>query len=324
MDSILVTGGAGYIGSHTAKALARAGFVPVTVDNLVHGHRWAVQWGPLEEGDISDAAFMDGVFSRHKPVAVMHFAAFIAVGESVADPEKYYANNVAGTLSLLAAMRRGGCGRIVFSSTAAVYGEPLAVPIAEDHPLAPVNPYGRSKLMIEQILRDFDAAYGTGSLCLRYFNAAGADPDGEIGEDHDPETHLIPLAVGAALGTRPPLSIFGDDYDTPDGTALRDYIHVTDLAEAHVLGVRRLLAGARSEAFNLGTGTGNSVREIVDAVARVSGREVPHRFGPRRAGDAARLVASSSAAMRALGWKPSYTDIETIVRTAWNWHSSRL
>ncbi|MBU1003363.1 MAG: UDP-glucose 4-epimerase GalE [Proteobacteria bacterium] len=323
MLPVLVTGGAGYIGSHTCKALARAGFAPVAVDNLVHGHEWAVKWGPLERGDIGDRVFLDDVFARHRPVAVLHFAAFIAVGESVADPQKYYANNVAGTLNLLGAMRAAECSRIVFSSTAAVYGEPLQVPIAEDHPLAPVNPYGRSKLMIEQMLRDFDQAYGTGSICLRYFNAAGADPDGELGEDHDPETHLIPLAVEAALGFRPPLKIFGDDYDTPDGTAVRDYIHVTDLADAHVLAVNRLLDSARTEAFNLGTGKGNSVREIVDAIQRASGREVPYDIAPRREGDAARLVASAEGAGTTLGWRPRYTDIETIVNTAWNWHSSR-
>lgn len=323
MLPVLVTGGAGYIGSHTCKALALAGFAPVAVDNLVNGHDWAVQWGPLERGDIADQAFLDDAFARHRPVAVLHFAAFIAVGESVADPQKYYANNVAGTLSLLGAMRRAHCPRIVFSSTAAVYGEPLHVPIAEDHPLAPVNPYGRSKLMIEQMLRDFDHAYGTGSICLRYFNAAGADPDGELGEDHDPETHLIPLAVQAALGSRPPLQIFGDDYDTPDGTAVRDYIHVTDLADAHVRAVNRLLDKVRTEAFNLGTGRGNSVREIVDAIERTSGRRVPHDFAPRREGDAARLVASAEGVKAALGWSPQYTDIETIVNTAWRWHASR-
>ncbi|BBD08002.1 UDP-glucose 4-epimerase GalE [Desulfovibrio ferrophilus] len=323
MLPVLVTGGAGYIGSHTCKALARAGFTPIAVDNLVHGHGWAVKWGPLEQGDIGDRAFMDRVFARYRPVAVLHFAAFIAVGESVADPQKYYGNNVAGTLTLLSAMRAAACERIVFSSTAAVYGEPMQVPIAEAHPLAPVNPYGRSKLMIEQMLRDFDHAYGTGSICLRYFNAAGADPDGELGEEHDPETHLIPLAVGAALGKRPPLKIFGDDYDTPDGTALRDYIHVTDLAGAHVLAVKRLLDGECSEAYNLGTGTGNSVREIVDAVHRVSGKEVPYDFAPRREGDAARLVASAEGAKAALGWQPKYTDIETIVKTAWRWHAAR-
>lgn len=324
MQNILVTGGAGYIGSHVCKALHQAGFTPVSVDNLSYGHRWAVKWGPLEEGDIADRAFLDAVFVRHKPVAVMHFAAFIAVGESVADPEKYYANNVAGTLSLLSAMRRADCGNIVFSSTAAVYGEPQGVPIAEDHPLAPVNPYGHSKLMIERMLADFGAAYGTRSVSLRYFNAAGADPDGELGEAHDPETHLVPLAILATLGQRPPLKVFGDDYDTPDGTAIRDYIHVADLADAHILALDRLLTGkAATEAMNLGTGNGNSVREVLDAVARVAGRPVPHEMAPRRAGDAARLVASSQHAQATLGWTPRRTDIGSIVETAWNWHASR-
>lgn len=324
MKTILVTGGAGYIGSHVCKALSAAGFTPVTVDDLSHGHPWAVKWGPLEQGDIADGAFLDAVFKRHAPAAVMHFAAFIAVGESVADPQKYYANNVGGTLSLLSAMRRAACGRIVFSSTAAVYGEPEAVPIAEDHPLRPVNPYGHSKLMIEQMLADFGVAYGTRSIALRYFNAAGADPDGELGEAHDPETHLVPLAVLATQGKRDPLKIFGDDYDTPDGTAIRDYIHVTDLADAHVLALHRLLDGkAATEAYNLGTGSGNSVREVLDAVARVAGRPVPHETAPRRAGDAARLVASSDLAQSTLDWRPNLTSIDTIVQTAWNWHASR-
>ncbi len=320
-DAILVTGGAGYIGSQTCKALAAVGYRPVTLDNLVYGHEWAVRWGELVKGDILDGAALDALFTAHAPKAVIHFAAYAYVGESVTDPQKYYRNNVAGSLSLLEAMLRHGCRRIVFSSTCATYGEPLEIPIPESHPQYPVNPYGWSKLMIEQMLRDFDAAYGLRHVALRYFNAAGADPDGELGEEHDPETHLIPLAVLAAQGKRGPLSVFGRDYPTPDGTAIRDYIHVADLAQAHVAALRFLLDEDRSEAINLGTGTGHSVQEVVDMVQEVGGRKVPTLDAPRRAGDPPALVAVADKARAVLGWEPSLPRLRDIIRTAWDWHA---
>jgi len=321
--TILVTGGAGYIGSHTCKALKKAGYTPVTLDNMVYGHDWAVKWGPLVRGDILNAADLDGVFSIYKPVGVLHFAAFAYVGESVQNPAKYYHNNVTGTLSLLDAMRRHGCGHIVFSSTCATYGVPQSLPIPEDHPQHPINPYGWSKLMIEQILRDYEHAYGLSHAALRYFNAAGADPDGEIGEDHDPETHLIPLVIHAALGLRKHIEIFGTDYDTPDGTAVRDYIHVTDLADAHVSAISRLLDKGASMMLNLGTGVGNTVRQVIEAVERVSGRTVPVKEGPRRAGDPPALYANAGGAGTLLGWTPRLSDIDATVETAWRWHEKR-
>lgn len=317
---VLVTGGAGYIGSQTCKALASSGYIPVSLDNMVYGHEWAVRWGDLVRGDILDAAVLDSVFSRYRPQAVIHFAAFAYVGESVTDPQKYYRNNVAGSLAVLEAMRRHGCRRIVFSSTCATYGEPREIPIPESHGQHPVNPYGWSKLMIEQMLKDFDAAYGIRHVALRYFNAAGADPDGEVGEDHEPETHLIPLAILAALGLRGPLSVFGRDYSTPDGTAVRDYIHVSDLARAHVDALAFLLAEDRSDAFNLGTGAGHSVARVVEMVERVGGAEVPRTDAPRRAGDPPALVAVADKARRVLGWRPELADLESIVKTAWDWH----
>jgi UDP-arabinose 4-epimerase len=319
-ETILVTGGAGYIGSHTCKALKKAGYEPVTVDNMVYGHEWAVKWGPLIKGDILDAPFLDRVFKEHAPKAVLHFAAFAYVGESVTNPEKYYRNNVTGTLSLLEAMRRAGCGRMVFSSTCATYGVPQKLPLTEDHPQAPINPYGASKLMIERILADFAVAYGTGSVCLRYFNAAGADVDGEIGEDHDPETHLIPLIVHAAMGLRQHIEIFGTDYDTPDGTAIRDYIHVNDLAAAHIDALHYLENGGQTTCVNLGTGVGNTVRQVIQAVEKAGGKPVPLKEGPRRAGDPYALFANAELAAKLLGWTPKYSDIETIVNTAWKWH----
>lgn len=320
---ILVTGGAGYIGSHACKALARAGYAPMVLDDLSSGHEWAVKWGPLVRGDIHDTALLDDLFARHRFAGVLHFAAFIQVGESVAEPAKYYENNTGGALRLLDAARRHGCRAVVFSSTAAVYGTPDSVPIPVSAPLRPENPYGRSKRMVEEILADFEAAYGLRHAILRYFNAAGADLEGEIGEEHAPETHLVPLAVLAALGKAPPLRLFGDDWDTPDGTPIRDYIHVTDLAEAHVLALRRILERDESLVCNLGTGQGNSVREIVAAVARVGGREVPHSVAPRRPGDPSRLVADPSAAEELLGWRPRITEIEEIVASAWRWHAQR-
>ncbi len=318
--TVLVTGGAGYVGSHACKALAAHGFVPVTYDNLSYGHEDSVRWGPLERGDLGDRTRLDEVIAAHRPAAIMHFAAFIAVGESVADPGRYYRNNVAGSLGLMEAARDQKIGAMVFSSTAAVYGIPEAVPIPEDAPKRPINPYGNSKWMVECMLRDFGAAHGLKSTALRYFNAAGADPDGETGERHEPETHLIPLALDAVAGNGRPLTVFGEDYATADGTCIRDYIHVSDLAEAHVAALEALLGGAAGNAYNLGTGKGFTVRQVLDAIEQVTGRAVPHSVGARRAGDPAALVADPSAANRDLGWQPKMSDLESIVATAWAWH----
>jgi len=318
---ILVTGGAGYVGAHACKALAAGGYRPVVYDNLVYGHEAAVKWGPLEAGELADRARLDEVIARYRPQAVMHFAAFTFVGESIADPGKYYRNNVAGTLSLLEAMRDQGIGKLVFSSTAATYGTPETVPIPESAAKAPINPYGHSKLAAEQMIADFGAAHGLRAAALRYFNAAGADADGEIGECHEPETHLIPLAMRAVTGDTPPLTVFGDDYPTPDGTCIRDYIHVSDLAAAHVLALGRLEQREGFDAFNLGTGAGASIREVLQAVEKVAGKPVPHAVGPRRAGDPAVLVSDPGKANRELGWTPFSSDLETIVSTAWAWHS---
>jgi UDP-glucose-4-epimerase GalE len=317
---ILVTGGAGYIGSHTAKFLAAAGHQPVVFDDLSQGHEWAVKWGPLERGSLADPTRIADVLAAHRVDAVVHFAANALVGESMTHPTKYFRNNTVGTLNLLDAMREAGVGTIVFSSTCATYGDPIRVPIDETHPQAPVNPYGESKLMVEKILRWYGEAYGLRWMALRYFNAAGADPDGEIGEDHDPESHLIPLVIGAARGTRPAVKIFGTDYPTPDGTAIRDYIHVMDLADAHLRALDRLGAGTPSQAINLGTGRGHSVREVVDTVARVSGRSVPAVESGRRAGDPPELVAAPERARDVLGWTCRYADLATIVQHAWAWH----
>jgi len=318
--NILVTGGAGYIGSHACKALAKAGYMPIAYDNLVYGHRWAVKWGPLEEGDITNRSRLDEVMEKYKPVAVMHFAAYAYVGESVEDPGKYYRNNVAGSLTLLEAMRDHGIDKFIFSSTCATYGNPESVPIGEKHPQCPINPYGASKLMIENILKDFDNAHGLRSISLRYFNAAGADPDGEIGEDHDPETHLIPLVLDAAAGIRSAITVFGNDYETPDGTCIRDYIHVTDLAEAHILALKALEKGARSTAYNLGNCQGFSVLEIISATESVTGMSVPKIIGKRRAGDPASLIGDYRKINEELGWEPKFTNLQVMVSTAWNWH----
>jgi UDP-arabinose 4-epimerase len=320
---VLVTGGAGYIGSHTCKELARAGYLPVTYDNLECGHEWAVRWGPLERGDIRDGARLAGVIARYRPTAAIHLAAHAYVGESVRDPARYYANNVAGTLSLLEALRASGVDQVVVSSTCATYGVPDRLPIDEEHTQRPVNPYGHTKRMIEQILRDYDAAYGLRHVVLRYFNAAGADPDAEIGEDHNPETHLIPLAIDVALRRRDALQIFGDDYPTPDGTAVRDYIHVVDLATAHVRALKLLEGQNASASFNLGTGCGYSVREIVAAVEQATGGKVTTCICPRRAGDPPALVAAPGRARELLDWQPSYSDLDTIVWSAVRWSRGR-
>jgi UDP-glucose-4-epimerase GalE len=323
MPTILVTGGGGYVGSHACKALAAAGCTPVVYDNLGRGHRELVRWGPLEVGDVCDGARLDEVFAKHRPEAVMHFAAFAYVGESVEDPALYYRNNVGGTLELLEAMRRAGVGALVFSSTCATYGVPDRMPITEGTPQRPINPYGTTKLVIEHVLRDFDAAYGLRSVSLRYFNAAGCDPDGEAGEIHDPEPHLIPRVLMAAAGELPQVDIFGTDYPTPDGTCLRDYIHVADLAQGHVQALDHLQRGGATTAVNLGTGRAFSVREVIAAAERVTGRRIQVRAGPRRPGDPPVLVADATRARTLFGFAPRFTEIEPIVATAWRWHTRK-
>lgn len=318
MKKVLVTGGAGYIGAHTSKLLAASGYEPVCYDNLSTGHADFVKWGPLEIGDLHDLEKLTRVISSYQPIAVIHFAASAYVGESIVKPLKYYRNNVGGTLSLLEAMRLSGLENIVFSSTCATYGTPTAKLLSESCPQIPINPYGHSKLLIEQILRDLSARVGLNHISLRYFNAAGADKDGEIGEKHDPEPHLIPLAIRSAIGG-PALKIFGTDFPTPDGTAVRDYIHVEDLGRAHILALEYLLAGGTSDFVNLGTGTGNSVREIETCLQRL-GVPVNSTDGPRRAGDPAFLVADATKAKQILEWQANYTEIEEILRTAINWH----
>jgi UDP-glucose-4-epimerase GalE len=323
MTAVLVTGGAGYIGSHTCKELARSGFLPIVYDDLRRGHREAVQWGPLEVGALDDLARLREVITRHRPIAVIHLAAYAYVGESMSDPAKYYANNVHGSLSLFEAMRESGLDVIVYSSSCATYGVPERVPIGEEAPQRPINPYGATKLMVERILHDFGAAYGFRWTALRYFNAAGASPEGDIGESHDPETHLIPRALMAAAGALDSLEIMGDDYPTPDGTAVRDYVHVVDIAHAHVLALRRLLAGGRSCALNLGTGRGCSVFEIVRAVERLTAASVPANVTPRRPGDPPVLVAETQRAAQELGFRPKYVDVVEVVETAWRWYVRR-
>jgi UDP-arabinose 4-epimerase len=318
-EVVLVTGGAGYIGSHACKALSEAGHIPVVYDNLSRGHREAVRWGAFEQGDLLDGERLRAVIREHAPTSVLHFAAFAYVGESVGDPGLYWRNNVVGSLSLLEAMRDTGVRRLVFSSTCATYGNPLEARITETHPQAPVNPYGQTKLAVEKMIDGFRLAHGLQAVALRYFNAAGCDPDGEIGEEHDPEPHLIPRALMAASGRVDALEIFGDDWQTRDGTCVRDYIHVRDLARAHVLALDALALGKAPAACNLGNGRGFSVREVVESVRRVTGLEVPHRIVPRRAGDPAELVGSAELARSALGWVPELPDLDAMVRTAWNW-----
>jgi UDP-glucose 4-epimerase len=324
--TILVTGGAGYIGSHAVLALKRAGYNAIVLDNLVYGHRDLVEkvlQVDLVVGDTSDRTLLDQLFTTHNIIAVMHFAAYAYVGESVTDPSKYYRNNVIGTQTLLEAMMAASVKKFVFSSTCATYGVPKAIPIPEEHPQNPINPYGASKLMVERILSDFDAAYDFKSVCFRYFNAAGADPTGLLGEDHNPETHIIPLVLLTALGLRESVSIFGTDYPTPDGTCIRDYIHVADLADAHVLGLKYLLQGGDSAVFNLGNGSGFSVKQVIETARVVTGKEIRVEECDRRPGDPPALVGSSDKARKILGWSPQYPDLRDIISHAWNWHQQR-
>ena len=317
---ILITGGAGYIGSHANKRLSLNGVGTVVFDNLVYGHREFARWGEFVEGDLSDRAALADLFDRYPITAVMHFAAYAYVGESVEKPAKYYRNNVGNVLNLLEEMRSHGVSTFIFSSTCATYGDPIEVPMAEDHPQRPVNPYGRSKLMVEEILRDYGAAYGLRYASLRYFNAAGADPDGEVGEWHEPETHLIPLVLDVALGVRESVKIFGTDYPTADGTCIRDYIHVTDLAEAHLLALEYLQRGGQSDVYNLGNGNGFSVREVIETATKITGRSIHAVEWQRRAGDPPALVGSSEKARKMLLWKPRFHELPMIIETAWAWH----
>lgn len=317
---VLVAGGAGYIGSHTCKALAQAGHTPIVYDNLRTGHAWAVKWGPLEHGDLNDAAALTAVMRRHQPEAVVNFAALAYVGESMKEPTLYYRVNVAGMITLLEAMRAHDVGSIVFSSSCATYGVPDRLPIVETMAQHPINPYGRSKLMAEELLRDACAAHGLGAVALRYFNAAGADRDGELGEEHDPEPHLIPLVLQTALGVRPSISVFGTDYETPDGTCIRDYVHVTDLASAHVAAVAACQPG-RFSAYNLGTGQGASINEVITRARGITGKAIAVEATARRAGDPPVLVADASLARTALHWSPRHSDLGDIITTAWRWMS---
>jgi UDP-glucose 4-epimerase len=316
---ILVVGGAGYIGSHMTKLLLDSGHEAVVVDNLSSGFRVAVPGGEFVKGDLCDRALLDGLISTRRFDGVMHFASFIQVGESVARPSEYYRNNVANTINLLDATVKHGVARLIFSSSAAIFGEPSRVPIDEDHAKVPTNPYGRSKWMVEQILADYERAYGLRHTCLRYFNAAGADPSGSLGERHEPETHLIPLTLQAASGRIASIKVFGRDYDTPDGTCIRDYIHVTDLCRAHLLAMERLMDGAASRAYNLGNGSGFSVKEVITAARRVTASPITVIEAPRREGDPARLVADAARAQRELGWRPQYAALDTIIAHAWAW-----
>lgn len=317
---MLVVGGAGYIGSHTCLDLANKGFKPVVYDNFSNGHREFVKWGPAEEGDIRDRARLDEVLAKHKPAAILHFAALIEVGESVKDPVAFYENNVIGTLTLLSAAQAAGVKAFVFSSTCATYGLPQSVPLDESHQQVPINPYGRTKYIVEQALADYGQYKGLRSVVLRYFNAAGADFEGRIGEWHTPETHAIPLAIDAALGRRQGFKVFGSDYDTRDGTCVRDYIHVLDLADAHVRAVEYLLRGGDSVALNLGTGTGTTVKELLGTIETVSNRPFPVEYVGRREGDSTTLVANNDKARDILGWSPQY-DLTEIIQSAWNWHA---
>ncbi|WP_170411065.1 UDP-glucose 4-epimerase GalE [Ruegeria arenilitoris] len=322
MTNILVTGGAGYIGSHACKALAQAGYTPVTYDNLITGWQDAVKFGPFEQGDLLDRARLDEVFAKYQPAAVMHFAALSQVGEAMSQPGRYWTNNVTGSLNLIEAAVAAGCMNFVFSSTCATYGEHDNVVLDEDTPQLPLNAYGASKRAIEDILHDFEAAYGLNHVIFRYFNVAGADPEGEVGEFHRPETHLVPLMLDAIDGKRDGLTVFGTDYDTPDGTCIRDYVHVCDLVDAHVLGLNWLEQGKGSRVFNLGTGSGFSVMEVIGHSKAVTNREVPYSIGPRRAGDCTKLVSGSVRAGQELGWTPKRSTLETMISDAWRWHQN--
>jgi UDP-glucose 4-epimerase len=320
MEKILVSGGAGYIGSHAVKQLVEEGYAVLVLDNLVYGHAEFVRGAELIVGDIGDVSLLDRIFTDHSIGSVMHFSAYAYVGESITNPAKYYQNNLAATLTLLEGMRKVGIPHFIFSSTCATYGNPLALPITEEHPQNPINPYGASKFMVERILKDYEVAYGLKSILFRYFNAAGADPSGEIGEWHDPETHLIPLVLDVAAGHRDSIRIFGTDYDTPDGTCIRDYIHVNDIARAHILGLKHLQAKQPGEAFNLGNGSGFSVREVIRAAEKLTGRTIRAQETPRRPGDPPVLVGSAEKAARLLGWKTDFSALEQILETAWRWH----
>ena len=317
---ILIVGGAGYIGSHINKELNKQGYKTVVFDSLVKGHQEAVKWGEFYQGDLENVEDIRGVFKKYPIEAVLHFAAFIEVGESVKDPQKYYKNNVANTLNLFQVMLENDVKKIIFSSTAATFGNPQYSPIDEKHPQTPINPYGQAKLMVEKILSDYDLAYGLKSVALRYFNACGADLDGEIGENHSPESHLIPLILDAALGKREDIKIFGTDYPTPDGTCVRDYIHVNDLAQAHILALKKLMDGGESDRFNLGNGSGFSVKQVIEVAKKVTGVDFKVTEVERRAGDPPELVADSTKAKQVLKWQPQYADLETIISSAWNWH----
>ena len=323
MTDILVAGGAGYIGSHTCLDLFNKGFTPIVYDNLSNGHPDFVKWGPFEQGDIRDRRRLDEVLRKHRPAAIIHFAAAIEVGESIRDPNAYYDNNVSGTITLLRAAQAAGIDKLVFSSTCATYGAPESVPMSERHRQLPINPYGRSKLIVEQILMDLDLYQRFRSVILRYFNAAGADPEGRLGEWHSPETHAIPIAIETALGHRSHFEVLGTDYDTLDGTCVRDFVHVLDLADAHTRAIEHLLSDGMRQALNLGTGRGTSVKELLEAVQNVVGTVFPVRYGPRRKGDAPVLVADNALARRTIGWSPR-RDLQSIIDTAWNWHSNYL
>jgi UDP-glucose 4-epimerase len=321
MANILVVGGAGYIGAHTCLDLFNKGFTPIVYDNLSNGHAEFVKWGPLEIGDIRNRSRLDEVLKKYAPLAIMHFAAMIEVGASVQDPIGYYDNNVAGTITLLRAAQAAGIDKMVFSSTCATYGIPSSIPMNEAHAQSPINPYGRSKLIVEQILKDLDFYRGFRSFVLRYFNAAGADPEGRIGEWHSPETHAIPIAIETILGRRPHFQVLGTDYETRDGTCVRDFVHVLDLADAHTRAIEHLLNNGTSHALNLGTGHGTTVRELLDTVRQVTGRDFNIKYGPRRNGDSPALVADNALARQTIGWSPRH-DLPSIIGTAWNWHSN--
>lgn len=322
-QNILVTGGAGYIGSHVCKLLFSKGYTPVTFDNLVYGHKASVKWGPFIEGDLVNKDQITQALKTYKPIAVIHFAAYSYVGESVHKPAKYYRNNVLGSLNLLEAMQENDISNLIFSSTCATYGIPKEIPISDSHPQNPINPYGNTKLIMEQMMADFSKAYKLNYVSLRYFNAAGADPEGEIGEDHTPETHLIPLVLQTALGKREKIEIFGDDYPTEDGTCIRDYIHVCDLADAHLLALGYLEKGGDSRAFNLGNGNGFSVKQVIETAKKVTNKDIPYVISSRREGDPATLIGDAENIKQCLNWTPQFPSLEEIIETAWNWHKKK-